>query len=111
MARQLCAVRRGVAFPTVLAGVSRLPGAAPITAGLAAAASGFDTVSDVDVEAARLTSFPPALTSALKKAAEGPRLDSHRAVVHLWMVEPHQDAAGARSRSSTLQRIDVLGEI
>lgn len=111
VARQLCAVRRGVAFPTVLASVSRLPGAAPVTAGLAAAASGFDTVSDVDVEAARLTSFPPALTSALKKAADGPGLDSHRAVVHLWMVEPHRDSDGARSRSSTLQRIDVLGEI
>ncbi|MYA84322.1 MAG: hypothetical protein F4Y12_01930, partial [Acidimicrobiaceae bacterium] len=41
VARQLCAIRRGVAFPTVLASVSRLPGAGPITAGLAGRVGGF----------------------------------------------------------------------
>lgn len=111
VARQLCAIRRGVAFPTVLAGVSRLPGAAPVTAGLAARVSGFDTVSDVDLEAARLTSFPPALASALSRAAEGPGLNTSRAAAHLWMVPPQRDTSTVQPRSSTLQRIDVLGEI
>lgn len=111
VARQLCAIRRGVAFPTVLASVSRLPGAAPVTAGLSARVSGFDTVSDIDVEAARLTSFPPALASALRGAAEGPGLTTSRAAAHLWMVSPLRDASMVRAGSSTLQRIDVLGEI
>ena len=111
VARQLCAIRRGVAFPTVLASVSRLPGAAPATAGLAARVSGFDAVSDIDVEAARLISFPPALASALRGATEGPGLSTSRAVSHLWMVAPPRDASAVRTRSSTLQRIDVLSEI
>ena len=111
VARQLCAIRRGVAFPTVLASVSRLPGAAPVTAGLAARASGFETVSDIDVEAARLTSFPPALAAALRGADEGPGLDTSRAAAHLWMVAPQRDTSDVRARSSTLQRIDVLSEI
>ena len=111
VARQLCAIRRGVAFPTVLASVSRLPGAAPVTAGLAARVSGFNTVSDIDVEAARLTSFPPALASALRGAAEGPGLNTSRAAAHLWMVAPQRDASAVRERSSTLQRIDILSEI
>lgn len=111
VARQLCAVRRGIAFPTVLASVARLPGAAPATAGLAARVSGFDTVSDIDVEAARLTSFPPALASALRGSAEGPDLDTPRAVAHLWMVAPPREPSAVGARSSTLQRIDVLDEI
>ena len=112
VARQLCAARRGVASATVLAGISRLPGAFPLTAGLAAQAGGFDVVSDIDVEAARLTSFPPALASALRRADDGPDLNTSRAVAHLWMVAPpHRDASPGRVRSSTPQRIDVLGEI
>ena len=111
VARQLCAIGRGVAFPTVLASVSRLPGAASATAGLAARVSGFDTVSGIDVEAARLTSFPPAMASALREVAEGPGLSTSRAVAHLWMVAPQRDASAVRARSSTLQRIDVLDEI
>lgn len=111
VARQLCAARRGIAFPTVLASVSRLPGAAAVTAGIAAQASGFDVVSGIDVEAARLTSFPPALGAALRKAVDGPSLDASRAVAHLWMVAPRRDVSAARARSSTIQRIDVLGEI
>lgn len=112
VARQLCAARRGVASATVLAGISRLPGVSPLTAGLAAQAGGFDIVTDIDVEAARLTSFPPGLASALRKAADGPDLNTSRAVTHLWMVAPpHRDASPGRLRSWTPQRIDVLGEI
>jgi len=111
VARQLCAIRRGVAFPTVLASVSRLPGAGPITARLAGRAGGFDAVSDIDVEAARLTSFPPALASALEKAADAPGLSTSRAGAHLWMVAPQRDASEDAARSSTLRRIDVLREI
>lgn len=111
IARQLCAMRRGVAFPTVLASVSRLPGAAAVTAGFAARAGGFDTASGIDVESARITSFPPALASALRRAADGPGLSTARAAVHLWMVPSHRDASTTPDRSSTLQRIDVLEEM
>ena len=111
VARQLCEIRRGVAFPTVLASVSRIPGAATVTARLAARTGGFDAVSGADVEATRLTSFPPALASALHKAVDGPGLNTARAAAHLWMVAPHRGASADRTRSSTRQRINVLGEI
>ena len=111
VARQLCTIRRGVAFPTVLASVARLPGTAPVTAGLAARVTGFETVSGIDIEATSLTSFPPALASALRGAVFGPGLDTSRAAAHLWMVAPARDASAVRVRSTTLQRIDVLSEI
>ena len=110
-ARQLCEMRRGVAFSTVLASVSRLPGARPLASRLAARACGFDTATEIDLEAARLTSFPPALASALKKAVDGPGVEVSGAVAHLWLVAPLQAASGPRARSSMIQRIDVLEEI
>ncbi len=111
VARQLCVIHRELAFATVLSSVLRLPGAASVTASLAARTGGFDAASDVDVEASRLTSFPPALASALRTATEGPELTSPRAAVHLWMVAPQRDASPMGERASTLQRIDVLSEI
>lgn len=111
VARQLCEMRRGVAFSTVLASVSRLPGAGLFTARLCARASGFDAATEIDIEAARLISFPPALAAALKKATGGPGAEVSGAVAHLWLVAPQQAAAGSRARSSAIQRIDVLGEI
>lgn len=111
IARQLCATSRGVAFGTVLASVSRFPGAGAVTAGLAARAGGFGPASDIDVEAARITHFPPALAAALRRAADGPGLDTSRAAGHLWMVPPHRDASAAPERSTTLQRIAVLEEM
>ena len=111
IARQLCATGRGVAFPTVLASVSRFPGAAAVVAGLAAQAGGFDTASGIDVEAARITSFPPALASVLRRVVDGPGLNTSRAAAHLWMVPPERDASAGPARLSTLQRIDVLEEM
>ena len=110
-ARQLCAARRGVALPTVLASVSRLPGAAAVASGIVESVGGFNVVSKIDIEAARLTSFPPALESALQRAADGPSLDTSRAATHLWMIAPSREISAPPSRSSTRQRIDVLGEI
>ncbi len=111
VARQLCAIRRGVAFPTVLASVSRLPGSGPVTAGLAGRVGGFDAVSEVDVETVRLTSFPPALASALAKVVAAPGLDASRSGAHLWMVAPRQDGSDAGPRRLTHRRIDVLREV
>lgn len=111
VARQLCEMRRGVARSTVLASISRIPGAGPFTARLWSRSGGFNTATEIDVEAARLISFPPALASALKKAADGPSPEASGAVAHLWLVAPQQAASGSQARSSTIQRIDVLEEI
>lgn len=111
VARQLCAIRRGVAYPTVLAAVSRLPGASVATASFTAVAGSFDAASDIDMEAARLTSFPPAVAAALKVAADGPDLEVPAATAHLWMVAPRREPSAVPQRSATLQRIDALSEI
>ncbi|MCY4176737.1 MAG: hypothetical protein OXD37_10505 [Acidimicrobiaceae bacterium] len=110
VARQLCAIRRGTAFATVLAGVSRLSIVEPLTARLAGRAGDFNAGCEIDVEAARLTSFPPAMSAALRQAADSATLETPRSAGHIWMVNPHQQAS-AEGAPSTLQRIDVLSEI
>ena len=111
VARQLCAMKRGVAFPTVLASVARLPGTGRFTKRVAVRTCGFDRVVAVDIEAVRLTSFPTGLASALKKAADGPDVDASDAVAHLWLVAPRKAPSAARAQTETIQRIDLLGEI
>lgn len=110
VARQLCETRRGVARPTVLSAVLRVPGLGRLTAFLSPLPGG-DAAVEIDVEAARLISFPPALASALKKAADGPGAEAPAAAAHLWMVAPQRTSPGPGARFSTVQRIDVLGEI
>jgi len=111
VARQLCVIRSGVAFPTVVASVCGLLGLAQLAARLAARVSDFNAVSAADIEAARLTSYPPAMSVALQQSADGGPLDTPRSVVHLWMTDPLQRSPAAAGVPSTLQRIDVLDEI
>lgn len=110
VARQLCEIRRGVATETAMASVARIPGA-----GALARASGrgpdHERITDLDIEAVRLTGYPPGLASALSKAAASPSLDTSRAAAHLWCVTPQEVGSPARAKRSMAQRIDVLGEI
>ncbi len=110
VARQLCVIRRGVAFATVLASVCGLLGLTQMAAWLAARVSDFNAVSGVDVEAARLTSFPPAMSAALQHSANGDTLNTSRTAAHLWMTNPHQRTPN-NGASYILQRIHVLDEI
>ena len=111
VARHLCEIRRGVAVETVQASVARIPGVGPLAARLAGPASGHDRVTDVDLEAVRLTNYPPGLASALSKAAAAPSVDASGAGSHLWLVAPQGSGFAARRQPSMAQRIDVLGEI
>ena len=111
VARQLCEIKRGVSLPTVLASVSRLPGAGPFTARLVGRGPDHDEVTEIDIEAVRLTSYPPALASAMRKVADGPDVDTSSAVAHLWFVAPRGVVSAARAQPSTVQRVDVLDEI
>lgn len=110
VARQLCEIRRGVRPATVLASAVRVPVTGRLAARRAAGARGSDRILQIDLEAVSLTSFPPALASALKKSAEGPGIEALAAAAHLWLVAPDAGSA-SRRQPSTAQRIDVLEEI
>ena len=111
VARQLCEIRRGVDVPTLLASVAWLPGAARLAARLVGRSWGRDRVTEIDIDAVRLTNYPPALASALRKAEAEPGAGASGAAAHLWLVAPPGAAGAARSRPSTTQRVDVLSEI
>lgn len=111
VARQLCEIRRGVAIETVRASVARIPVAGALAVRLAGRASGRDRASDVDIEAVRLTNYPPALASALSKASAVTSLKASGAAGHLWLVVPEGSGAATGTQPSMAQRIDVLGEI
>lgn len=111
VARQLCEIRRGVAIETVRASVARIPVAGALAVRLAGGASGHDRASDIDIEAVRLTNYPPALASALSKAAAATGLEASGAAGHLWLVAPGGSRLASGTQPSMAQRIDVLGEI
>lgn len=111
VARELCEVRRGLDAATVLASVARLPGAKPVISRFEAHVLNDQAVIAADIEAARLTAYPPALAAALKKSAAAPRVTAPKAVAHLWLVDPYSDDyPGGRHPSPSL-RVDVLGEL
>ncbi len=111
VARQLCEIRRGVAIETVRAGVARIPLVGTLAVRLTGRASGRDQASDVDIEAVRLTNYPPALASALSKASATTGLKASGAAGHLWLAAPQGAGPAAGTRPSMAQRIDLLGEI
>lgn len=89
VARELCQIRRGVRGATVLAGVAGLLGSGPVAGWFVGRLFDARHVIDDDLEAIRLTRYPPALASALTKIAEGGRNRSPvPAGRHLWVVEP-----------------------
>ncbi len=106
--RQLCELRRGLDAATVLGSVARLPGARPVTTRLAARVINHRTVTYGDLEAVRLTSYPPALAEALRKSMASPLVDTSPAVDHLWLVAPDAGAAAGRQPLPSL-RIAALG--
>ena len=107
VSRQLCQMRRVADSATLLASVARLPGAQAMTARLVDRQS---TV-EIDIEAVQLTSYPPALASALDKAARAPSVDSASAASHLWMLVPPVGRGGDQLQPTAVERLDVLGEV
>ena len=111
VARQLCEIRRGVAIETVQASVARIPVVGVLAVRMAGRASGRDRASDVDIEAVRLTNYPPALASALAKASTAASREASGAAGPLWLAAPEGSGRAAGTQPSMAQRIDVLGEI
>ncbi len=111
IARQLCEMRRGVDSVTALARVGTLPGARIAAARLWRRLGEPRRAFEVDIEAVRLTCFPPALASALDKAARAPGAETRSAAGRVWLVAPEGTAEPGWARAMTLQRIDVLGEV
>ncbi len=111
VARELCQIRRGVRGATVLAGVAGLLGSGTVAARLVGRMVDPRSVITDDIEASRLTRYPPALSSALTKLAEGGEVDSAPALRHLWMVEPKARLGTAAIQPPVSLRIDALEEI
>lgn len=111
IARELCEIRRGRDGATVLASVARLPAGTLFTNRLWGRLRDDRTATTIDLEAVRLTSYPPALVSALSRAADAPTVDAVAAVAHLWFLGPQDASAVAGTQPPITQRLDVLREV
>ena len=111
VSRQLCQMRRVADSATLLASVARLPGAQAMTARLVERVVDRQSTVEIDIEAVQLTSYPPALASALDKAARAPSVDSASAASHLWMLVPPVGRGGDQLQPTAVERLDVLGEV
>lgn len=111
VARGLCEIRRGLDAATVLASAARFPGARRVIARLSVRILNCRSVISADIEAVRLTSYPPALVTALRKAAAWPRVAVCSTVAHLWFAATAAETAVAPNRPPTSQRIEALGEL
>ena len=111
VARQLCQIRSGTDTATLLASIARLPGAKRLAAALVGRVLHRQSSTGIDLEAVRLTGYPPALASALKKSEAAPKMVDVSVAAHLWMVIPPSGAGGASLQPATAERLDVLGEV
>ena len=111
VSRQLCQMRRVADPATLLASVARLPGAQAMTARLVGRVVDRRSTVEIDIEAVRLTGYPPALASALDKAARAPSVDSASAAAHLWMLVPTVGRGGDEVEPTAVERRDVLREV
>lgn len=115
VARELCQIRRGVRGATVLAGVAGLLGSGPAAGWVVSRLFDPRHVIDDDLEAIKLTRYPPALSSALTKVAEGGRGGGSSGLApagrHLWVVEPPVRPGTATVQPPVPLRVAALEEI
>ena len=110
VARELCQIRRGIRGATVLAGVAGLLGSGPVAGWVVGRLFDPRHVIDDDLEAIKLTRYPPALSSALTKIAEGGLNGSGPAGRHLWLVEPPTRPGTAAVQPPVPLRVAALEE-
>lgn len=114
VARELCQIKRGVRGATVLAGMAGLLGSGPVAGWVVSRLFDSRHVIDDDLEAIKLTRYPPALSSALAKVAEGGRGEGSNGAPpagrHLWLVEPPA-RPGAAVQPPVSLRVAALEEI
>lgn len=111
VARQLCQIRGGTDTATFLASIARLPGARRLALRLLGRVLDRQSSIELDLEAVKLTGYPPALASAIRKSAGAPSVSGASTTAHLWMVMPSDPATGNRLQPATAERVDVLGEV
>ena len=109
--RGLCELRRGLESPVMVASLMRLPLLGALTAWLVQRVVSPETTLELDIEAVRLTRYPPALASALDKSAQAPSVQRPVAVAHLWMCAPRHSVRARMAQPAVAQRVDALGEI
>lgn len=111
VARLLSQLKRGVEPATVLVSVARL--AAPL--GLRDRVLGWAldrrSMMAVDLDAVRLTRFPPALASAYEKSAAVRPIESNPVVDHLWLLGTTSGRLRGVAHPPLTDRIDVLREL
>lgn len=109
--RELCELRLGRESPTMLVSLMRIPVVGSLTAPLVSRVASAEETARVDIDAVRLTRYPPALASALAKCAQSPSVDADIAIAHLWMCAPRYAVRARMVQPEISQRVDALGEI
>ena len=107
VARQLAATGEGLEAATVLVPVGVLAG--PFGGRLRSRVLDERRMAAVDIDAMSVTRYPPALASALEKAAAAGGVPDHAATRHLWLIGP-AGTAGSPHPPLT-ERIDTLREL
>lgn len=111
VARQLCQIRGEADTATFLASVARLPVARMLALRLLERVLDRQSSIELDLEAVKLTGYPPALASAIKKSVDAPSVAGASATSHLWMVIPSDTGSGNRLQPTAVERMDVLCEV
>lgn len=111
IARQFCDMRQELEVLTLLANVARLRGTVPFVVRMLEPIYNHREVIASDIEAVRMIAYPPALASALRKAAEAPEVETSPAFTHLWLVAPQDCRDISEMQPKPELRIDVLGEL
>ena len=105
VARQLSLFGSGVEAATVLASTASWVG--PLGETIRGRLLDERRLARADFDAVAVTRYPPALASALTKAADGPRVGHADRADHLWMV-----GSGASSiQPDVSERVDALREL
>ena len=111
VARLLSQLKRGVEPATVLVSVARLATPLGLRDRILAWALDRHSMVAVDLDAVRLTRFPPALASAYEKSAAVRPIESNPVVDHLWLLGTTSGRLRGVAHPPLTDRIDVLREL
>jgi Zn-dependent protease with chaperone function len=111
VARLLSQIKGGVEAATVLVSVARLATPLGLRDRVLDWALDRRSVLAVDLDAVRLTRFPPALASAYEKSAAVRPIESNPVVDHLWLLGTTSGRLRGVAHPPLTDRIDVLREL
>jgi heat shock protein HtpX len=111
VARLLSQLKRGVEPATVLVSVARLATPLGLRDRILGWALDRRSMMAVDLDAVRLTRFPPALASAYEKSAAVRPIESNPVVDHLWLLGTTSGRLRGVAHPPLTDRIDILREL